>query len=942
MDRNAGFGRGFAFVGRRHELELLVDAVRHAPAVVVVEGDAGMGKSRLVREATTILKSDGWRVVTGFCHPLREPLPYGPVIDALGKVGPWLPDADLPPTAGALAPLLPDLADLLPPSTPDNPGAARHQLIQAVRGVLASTGRTVVVVEDLHWVDDATRELLLLLARDLPEQLALVLTCRAEDRSSVLGDAHRPTVIRLAPLSESEVAELAVAALGGGATPELCAVLHRRSEGLPLVAEEDLLTFRDRERQDPGELEHADVPEGLRAAVTERLVALSPAGAAVVDAAAVLAVPAGEELLAEIAGLDLDQGAQGLVDALDAAVLRETGVGRYAFRHVLAQQVAYRHIQGPRRTRLHRRAIEVLQTRIPAPLVQIAHHTLATGDREGWLVRVEQAADQAVALGDTGTAATLLHQILKQSDVGAEQRSRAALALARIADYGADYATNARLLRDVLADPLLPEATRGEVRLGLGLITVNVAADRAGFRELERAADELATVPDKAARAMIALANGDHDSAPERAWGWLHRAEAAVRESTDEAIRAAVRVTRLTLMAKEGDPAVWPLTDQLPRKSADAAVLAQTCRALDNLSVAAAQLGNDGRARAMSLENLDLAQRTGDQRYECLSRIRLLYLDWLAGRWDGLETGFTDLTRAYPDVTLADIGLALWRGRLALAQGRYSQALTHFTAAATHVGGAGPDTESTIGVIAVRLAQDDPQAAWAAAEPVVSLLRGLGTWERELDLLPVAVEAALAAGRREEAERLVAEAEAEAGVRDRDVPAATAEFALAKGLLLRDTEPATAAEHFAAAHQRWLDIGRPYHAAKAAEHRGNALACSHPEDAATHLTESVRVYTELGATADAARCQQALRSLGIEEPGRRGRRGYGSELSPRELEVAELLGRGATNSDIAQTLFLSPRTVEKHVARVLAKLDTDRKGVHTTLSGLGGSASGSR
>lgn len=933
-DQRTEFGRSLPFVGRRDELALLLDAIRRPPAVVVVEGDAGMGKSRLVREATTILRSQGWRVVTGFCHPLREPLPYGPVIDALGKVGPWLPGAELPPTAGALAPLLPDLAGLLPPvpSKPDDPGAARHQLIRAVRSVLAAIGRAVVVVEDLHWVDDATRELLLLLARDLPEQLALVLTCRAEDGSSVLGGAHRPSVIRLSPLSECEVAELAAAALGGGATPELCAVLHRRSEGLPLVAEEDLLTFRDRDRQDPDELERADVPEGLRTAVTERLVALSPAGAAVVDAAAVLAVPATEALLAEIAGLDAQRCAEGVIDALDAAVLREIGTGRYAFRHVLAQQVAYRHIPGPRRTRLHRRAIEVFSAQDPAPLVQIAHHTLSTGDREGWLVRVEQAADQAVALGDTGTAVTLLQQILNQPDVGVEQRSRVALGLARIADYGADFATNARLLRAVLADPLLPEAIRGEVRLGLGLITVNVAGKRAGFQELERAADELAGVPDKAARAMIALANGDHDRAPERAWGWLHRAEAAVRESTDEAIRATIRATRLTLMAKEGDPAVWALIDQLPRRSPDSAVLAQTCRALNNLSLAAGHLGYDRRAYALSLENLDLAQRTGDQRYECLSRIRLMYLDWMAGRWDGLETGFTELTRAYPDVTLADLGLALWQGRLALAQGRYSQALTHFTAAATLLGSHTVlDTESSVGVIAVKLAQDDPQAAWAAAEPVVSLLRRLGTWARELDFLRVAVEAALATGRREEAERLVAEAEA--GLHGRDAPAAAAECDVAKGLLLRDTEPATAAEHFAAARQRWLDIGRPYFAAKATEHLGNTLVRANPEQAAAHLVEAATVYTGLGATADAARCRHTLRPLGVEEPARRGRRGYGAELSPRELEVAELLGRGATNADIARTLFLSPRTVEKHVARVLAKLGTERKNVDAVLRG---------
>src|SRR5689334_12681086 len=75
-----------------------------------------------------------------------------------------------------------------------------------------------------------------------------------------------------------------------------------------------------------------------------------------------------------------------------------------------------------------------------------------------------------------------------------------------------------------------------------------------------------------------------------------------------------------------------------------------------------------------------------------------------------------------------------------------------------------------------------------------------------------------------------------------------------------------------------------------------------------------------------------LCALGVEESGRRGRRGFGDELSPRELEVAELLSRSATNSDIAETLFLSPRTVEKHVARILAKLGMDRRADHPTRS----------
>ncbi|WP_328752937.1 AAA family ATPase [Streptomyces sp. NBC_00285] len=942
-----GLGRGFVFVGRRHELDLLLAAIRQPPAVVMVEGDAGMGKSRLVREATTILKSEGWRVMTGFCHPLREPLPYGPVIDALGKIGPWLPDAALPPTTGALAPLLPDLADRLPPAPakPQGPGAARHQMIQAVRSVLDTVGRVILVVEDLHWADDATRELLLLLARDLPDQFALVVTYRAEDLppgAAALGAAYRPppcasgTVIRLSPLTRTDVAELAGAALGAQATPELCAALHGRSEGLPLVAEEDLITLRDQARPDVGELERAEVPGSLREAVSERLTTLSPAGAAVVNAAAVLAVPSTETLLAEVAALNGDEAADGLIGALRAAVLRETASGLYGFRHMLAQQVAYRHIPGPWRTRLHRRALDELQTHDPLPLVQIAHHTLAVGDQQGWLDRTEQAAEQAVALGDTGTAGTLLQQILAQSGADTERRSRAALALARIVNFGVDYAATVRELRAVLADPRLPAATRGEIRLELGLTMLNIDRDPAGFRELEHAIGELATLPHKAVKAMIALALHDLDGAATQGWKWLGRAEQAVADGTDEASRMVVRNVRLLLMARDGDPAVWPLVDRLPRRGADGVVLSPTIFALYNLTTAAIQLGHDRRARALLLEMRDLADGADGRPFECLVRAQELNMDRLVCRWADLDGEYAALGRAHPDMRQVEVDRLLCQGHRALAQGRHSRALDHFVAAAEH-GGTSADVTMRIAaaLTAVRLAQHDPQAAWAAAEPALSTLRGLGSWTRTFGLLPVAVEAALGCGHRAAAEQLVTEAES--GVRDRDAPAALSELEVAQGLLLlratgptATTERVKAAEHFAEAQRRWQDIGRPYEATKAAEHRGDALACSSPEDAVAHLADAARGFTELGATGDAARCQHRLRELGV-QTSPPGSRGYGMQLSPREREVAELLAGGATNQDIAQTLFLSPRTVEKHVARALVKLRTSRKNIQSNL-----------
>jgi DNA-binding CsgD family transcriptional regulator len=229
---------------------------------------------------------------------------------------------------------------------------------------------------------------------------------------------------------------------------------------------------------------------------------------------------------------------------------------------------------------------------------------------------------------------------------------------------------------------------------------------------------------------------------------------------------------------------------------------------------------------------------------------------------------------------------------------------------------------------AVRLAQNDPHGAWVIVEPALSTLRGLRSWTRTIAL--VAIEAALACGHRTAVEQLVAEAEAD--VHGRDAPAALAELELARGLLLRATEPVRAAEHFAEARRRWQEIGRPYEAAKATERRGDALTCACPEEAATYLAEAGQGYTDLGATGDAARCHHRLRALRLEPVRGPGRRGYGNDLSPRELEVAELLARAATNQDIAQALFLSPRTVEKHVARVLAKLGTARQDVRTALT----------
>ncbi|WP_206671154.1 LuxR family transcriptional regulator [Streptomyces sp. CB01881] len=947
---------GFGFVGRRQELAVLVRAMVRPPGVVLVEGEAGIGKSRLVAEAARGVAAAGGRVLTGLCHPLREPLVFGPVVDALRGVGPLLPPVDrIPASVGALRPLLPDLADRLPPPPPgtgDGP-PGRGLLVQAVRALLGVLGDVVLVVEDLHWADDATRELLLLLARDMPPRLVLVLTYRAEDLAPdtpVLGAAYRRPagvggpLLRLGPLAEAEVGELARAALGPGATAALSRVLYERSEGLPLVAEEDLLTLCE-QRGTGGPagaadlaagLEHSQVPRGLHDAVTERLAALTPDAAAVAAAAAVLGVPADEDLLAAVAALDATATAQGLTQALRAAVLHENPLARYGFRHVLAQQVAYRRLPGPQRNALHRRAVEALGAREPRPLVQIAHHTLALGERRAWQEVAESAADQAVALGDSGSAGALLRRLLEEPDLDPGRRGRAALALARIAANGVDSQASITALTRILADPRLPAADRGEIRLTLGILTAIHGGDRSGFARIEESLPELGERPARAARAMVALAMNERDGAGEHAWQWLERAEQTLARAPEEEVTAAVQATRLTFLAREGDPQVWRLLDALPRSGDSAEVMRQSARALYNAGEISIELGHDARAARLLEESRQLSRQAAIPYLECYSRIALLRLEGLAGHWDGLEERFAALGEEFPDLAMAGAERTLLLGRLAAARGRLAVARQEFTEA----GGYG-ERESQVtagmraaaGLGALQLAEGATDQALATLAPAVADLRRAGAWARCAELLPVAVEALLAAGDRPGAERLVADAAA--ALPGRDAPAAFAALALARGLVLAEADPAAAVGAFTRARDLWRGIGRPHEAARAEERAGRCGAGFDLAAAQERIAAAQQAYLDLGAASDAARCQRVSRDLGLGRTASPGRRGYGERLSPRERQVAALAAQGAGNQDIATALFLSPRTVEHHVASALRKLGVGRAGLREALAAAG-------
>ncbi|MED7948387.1 ATP-binding protein [Streptomyces sp. BE303] len=953
--------RGCAFAGRTVEVRALVDAVSETrPAVILVEGEAGIGKSRLVTEASAALGADGLRVLVGGCHPLREPLAYGPVIDALRRVGPWLPPAQrLGASAGALAPLLPDLADALPAEPPpavpgaSGPGVQRFRVVSAVRTLLEAVAPVALVVEDVHWADEATLELLLLLARDMPADTAMVLTYRAEDLPAgapVLGAPFRRSPgtggveIRLGPLGEAELRAMARDVLGGEPAPELVRTLLERSGGLPLVIEEDLLSLAGSPRLErvagpgggdlitladsPADADAAvlRVPRSLREVLAERRGRLGPDAAALVDAAAVLAVPAGEALLARAAGLDEDRTAAALQEAVAAAVLRQTGPDTYGFAHVLAQEAVYDGLPGPVRTRNHRRVLAALETRNPPPLVQIAHHTRALGDRAAWLLRAQEAADGAAGVGDHGTAAALLGEILEQPDLTPEQLGRAAPAMAYAVSVGTEYTATAAALRRILRLPGLPVPVRGGIRSSLGMFLIYQAGDLSGEEELLTALAEVGEGDPVSAARLLALLGvsetGRFALAEQRAM--VERGYALLAGHQDPRARSMLDLARLFLLAIAADPIVPGLLASLPREDADVQVLQGTAMVICGSIGRSFAVGNDARAAAAVAETRAMAPRIHLPVLDLYLDCHQIVLDWQAGRWDDAAHGLAAFHERHPHSPLGSGGLlATVRGLTAAARGLTAQAAGDFGEVLTRGGLHLDSLAAAAGTARLQLARHEPETAWRSLTDPLDFLGFLArkeAWAYAWDLVPTAVETLLALDRADEAQALAARhATATEG---RDAPGAVAEHHLCRGLLLRATDPDGAMAAFDLAAAQWIGIGRPYRAALAAEHA--ARTRTDPAETITRLAGPVTTFEQLGATSDAARCHHLLREAGRATPNPRGRAGYGDRLSPREVQVRDLLASGATNKEIAAILFLSPRTVENHVARVLAKLSTTR------------------
>lgn len=935
-----------AFVGREREVAALRQALSKPPAMVLVEAEPGAGKSRLVREYLASADGQRHRMLIAVCPPYREALTLGPIVDAVRQARTGVAGLRLTTLAGALRPLLPEWTADLPaaPEPLDDIRAARQRLFRALAELVGALRVTGLVVEDVHWADPVTLEFLSYLATaGAPGPLSLVVTYRPAEIPAGsllrrLPAGTRPVRLALAPLDVTGTAGMVSSMLRGERVSDAFAsFLHQRTGGVPLAVEESVRLLSDRAdlirrrgewvRRSLAELQ---VSPTLRDSVQERVQRLSRPAQDLLRAAAVLAEPADPAVLTAVAGRDCRHA---LAEAVGSGLLRADGQSRLAFRHAFMGQVVYEAIPGTDRRRLHRLAGEALEPLDPPPVVPLTRHFREAGVVDKWCRYAELAAARAVASGDRTTATALLNELLGSAELPGPTRVRLARQLAANALVRREAVDDLHhrvvgTLRRVLADPTgLTSAEQAQIRSPLGRLLAQEGDFGSGYAELERAIPDLEHGSAEAVRAMTYLGWPSLSPWPASVHlEWLRRAAAVDLSGLSEVDRIAVTADRATALLQLGEESGWAVADQLAAELTAATggeVQRQLIRSFLNLGFVAIVWGHYADARQRLAV---VAPHADPERFPRLSYKILAAqaeLAWLTGAWDELDRQLTALLAAdevEPMVRLTGTRLA---GRWYAATGATRRADRHLRAAlrdAARLGAVEDRLDAAAALGRLCLAGDRPDEALRVTAEPIQPVTGKGIWFWATDIAPVRVAALAAAGRLAEAADLVGAYQD--GMADRPGPAPRAGLASCQAALA-EARGEDAAPAYAAAARAWDRLPRPYEALAAREREaGCRLAAGQTEPALALLSAVWRGLSDLGARGDADRVARRLRAHGVEvrRPWRGGRRGYGSQPSPRELEVVRLVLAGKTNREIAEALGKSPRTVAGQLGSVMRKL----------------------
>ena len=510
------------------------------PAVVLVTGEGGIGKTRLVAEIAAAAEVTGARVLTARCNPGERSLFLQPLLDALGPELSTLPEPRLRELAGAradaLVGLLPDLGVVLGPATierasPDTELRRAFEAVSAVMRGLAAEQPTLLVLDDLHNASLATVELLAYLDRRAARARLLVLaTVRAEEGAEMLDTLQDLAArIDLGPLSAAAVAELAAAA----GRPELATAILSRTRGHTLFVVE---TLRGLVAGESG------IPESLQAVVLARLRRAGSDTEETLRASAVLGMTVDPAVVAVLLDVPAHVAAARCAQAAEARLLVEAGRA-YEFVNDLVQEVVYATTAGPVRAALHRRAADVLT----ADPTAVARHAAAVEDwdratRALLLAAVETRHRYAMA-----DAETLLTEALAAAERTGEPEliGRAHLARGQVRealdafgpalqDFHAASAT-ARLAGDRRLEMLALRELAGHVPVALGHSLVECVARAEDGLRIAEALGDRAIQADLLARLAVLAVSGLRFA---DAVGLGHRALRAARLSGSEAALA--------------------------------------------------------------------------------------------------------------------------------------------------------------------------------------------------------------------------------------------------------------------------------------------------------------------------------------------------------------------------------------------------------------------
>lgn len=947
------------FVGRGAEFGVLTTALagaeRERPATILLGGDAGVGKSRLAREFSAQVAA-GARVLTGTCVDLgADGLPFAPFTAALrelvGDLGADTVRKLLPGgVPGELAGLLPGLGNY---QAGADAGAARVRLFEQVLGLLGrlSADRPLVlIIEDAHWADRSSRDLLDFLVRNqqsLPA-LLIVVTYRAEDvprahpLRTLLAELSRlDWVIRLdlAPLSKRDVVAQMRSILDREPEPELVEVIYRRSEGNPLFVETLL------ERGEPTAL-----PASLGDLLLDRIDRLGAETRRVVRAAAVGGARVGHALLVAVTGLDDAALSEAIRPAVDANVLTVDG-DCYAFRHALIREAAYAGLLPGERIPLHARYADTLAGEPSlAPgaraATELAHHRLATGESGAALVAAHQAADEAKASLAYAEQLRMLERVVRlwpavpdaAERIDADRLSimeRAVEAAHLAGDYprGVELATAALGELDRTAEPVragLLLELRGRMRRHIGHAD-DVADLRAAVEVVPAGHPIRAVMLNSVATRMMEA------PFPDEARAAAEEALAIARRTGDERSEAAALVSLSTLDARRGG-----LEDQLPRLVAARAmaerngahnVVMQSLQWESSLLLA---YGESERAAEVARRAMARVQAMGVARaYGAVHAIDLVGAVFTLGRWDEAVDVIEHAMDLAPPPSY-QVHLLCIRGLIALYRG--DLALPEDAVARSHrllAGAAGfaqdplrlPRLEIQLRVAQGRHADALDVVDWALALPYLPKMPRFA-WMLVTNAAGAVAQARAAGELAERATAVLATVRSVAAtlgvhtpVQEADRLTYLAELALAEGTHDRGA--------WEAAVEAWDSLRRPYRAAEVLVPAAEAAIVSGDREAATgFLRRAAELTDRLGAALLRGELDDLARRARIvvgpdtasdgSDPADAVRRRLG--LTPREIEILRLVSAGRGNREIAEELFISAKTASVHVSNIIAKL----------------------